>query len=262
MSENNQNEGILVPGESAEVEARARASGWVSKDEFDSNPNNSGKKWRPADEFIERGELFDTIKSLKSEIHSVKKDFQVLAQHHRDVAKTEYERALKDLRAQRNIAAEEGDTKTVVEISDRIDELRESQRTQVSDNKNVQGTHPAFTSWVNDNSWYATDPALRGAADGVAQAYINSNPGAPFENVLEHVTKTIKKEFPNKFQSSQSRAPAVESGNVSSNAGGKKSKISKADLSDEERDVMRTLVRRGVLTEQEYLDDLAKVKGL
>lgn len=260
MSEQNQNEGILVPGESAEVEARARESGWVSKEEFESNPNNQGKKWRPAEEFIERGELFDTIKSLKSEIYSVKKDFQVLAQHHKKVAQIEYERALNDLKAQRAEAAREGDTEAVVEISDKMDELKEKHQTQKQENTNVNGQHPAFGPWVQENSWYATDPAMRGAADGIAQAFIQANPGAPFENVLEHVEKQVKKTFSHMFNS-KPKAAAVESGN-NSGTSSKKSKLTKADLSSEELDVMRTLVRRGDFTEQEYLDDLAKIKGL
>lgn len=261
MTQENQNEGILVPGEGAEIESRARESGWVSKDEFESNPNNQGKKWRPADEFLERGELFDTIKSLKNEIHSVKKDFHTLAQHHKKVAQVEYERALKDLKAQRAEAAREGDTEAVVNISEQLEELRETHQAQKVEATNNSLQNPAYTAWVQENSWYVSNPAMRGAADGIAQAYLQTNPGAPFEDLLKHITKEVKQTFSHMFKS-QTKAAAVESGTNSGGSTSKKSKLTRADLLPEELDVMRTLVRRGDFTEQEYLDDLAKIKGL
>lgn len=262
MEQNQQNEnvGILIPGEAAEVESRARSQGWVSKEEFEADERNVGKKWRPADEFVERGELFDTIKSLKGEIHSIKRDFNLLAQHHKDVAKVEYDRALKDLKAQRAEAAEEGDTKTVVEISDKIEELRETYKEQKQEHTPSNGTvHPAFTAWLNDNSWYTTDPALRGAADAVAKEYISVNSQSSFEDVLNHVSAEMSKKFFAK--TSKPKVTTVESGSNGSSA--KKGKLTKADLSDDEREIMRTFVKRGVFAnEQEYIDELAKVKGL
>ena len=56
-------------------------------------------------------------------------------------------------------------------------------------------------------------------------------------------------------------APSVEGGTNGASSQ-KKSKFSKADLSDMERDIMRTMVARKVMTEQEYVDELAKAKGL
>ena len=252
------NQGILIPGEAAEVESRARAQGWVGKEEFDADERNAGKKWRPAEEFLERGELFDTIKSLKGEIHSIKRDFNLLAQHHKDVAKVEYDRALKDLKAQRAVAAEEGDTKAVVEISDKIDELREDFKDQQQENKPVAGVHPAYAEWLKDNSWYTSDAALRGAADGLAQDYLRLNPNSSFEEVLSFVSSQINSKFINK---PKAKAATVDSG--TNGVGGKKAKLTKADLSDDEREIMRTFIKRGVFAnEQEYIDELAKVKGL
>lgn len=252
--------GILIPGERAEVEDRARGQGWVSKEEFEADARNAGKKWRPAEEFLERGEFLSTIKSLKHEVLSIKRDFSILAQHHKDVAKVEYERAIKDLKAQRVQAAEEGDTRAVVDIQDQIDELKENYAAQKESHQkdSPNAPHPAYVSWVSENSWYDTDPALRGAADSVARAYMQKNPSSPFEEVLDHVSREMSKYI----QKPKPKAAFVESGSNGAITG-KKAKLTEADLSEEERDVMRTFIKRGVFkNKQEYIDELAKVKGL
>lgn len=256
-----ENQGIIIPGEQIDLENRARDQGWVSKEEFDADERNHGKKWRPAEEFIERGELFDTIKSLKGEIHSIKRDFNLLAQHHKDVAKIEYDRALRDLKTQRAVAAEEGDTKAVVEISDKIDELKEGYAETKQEHKTSNGQHPAYTEWLKDNSWYTSDVALRGAADGMAQEYIKLNPNSSFEDVLAHVSSEMTKKFLKRETPSRPKSATVDSGTNGNHA--KKAKLSKADLSDDEKEIMRAFIKRGVFaTEQEYMDELAKVKGL
>lgn len=260
MEENlNQNDGILVPGENAEVESRARSEGWVSKEEFEANEKNVGKKWRPADEFLERGEIFNTMKSLRHELVSIKKDFTALAEHHKKVAKTEFENAVKALKEQRKIAAEEGDTAAVVQISDKLEDIKEAFKEEQVANAPQQGVHPAFPVWIEENPWYQSDPELRGAADAAAQAYVLKNPNSPFEDVLDYVSKRIKEKF-------MKTEPKPRAATVESASGGiptkQKGKITKADLSDEEKEVMTMLVKRKVVTEEEYMNELAKVKGL
>lgn len=251
-------EGILVPGEQAEVESRARTTGWVSKDEFDSNPDNAGKKWRPADEYLERGEIFNTMKTLRGELGSLKKDFNSLVQHHKEVAAVEFKRALETLKQQRAIAAEEGDTKAVVEYSDQIDELKDQHKVQVEQNKTQGGVHPLFPLWIEENPQYVSDPQFKSTADAYASAYIMQNPGSPFEDVLEYVNNKLAQKFPK--EGKKTVIPTVEgsSGGIPK----KSAKFTKADLSDEEREVMRAFVKRGVLTEDEYVTELAKRKGV
>lgn len=263
MSEQNQlpNEdpGIIIPGERADIESKARNQGWVSKEEFDSDERNVGKKWREAEEFLERGEFLTTIKSLKHEVAAMKRDFTLLAQHHKDVAKVEYEHAIKDIKAQRAQAAEEGDTKAVVELSDQLDELKaDYNKVKEEHAKNGGTVHPAFSAWLEDNTWYQSDPALRGAADGLAQEFLQRNKNAPFEEVLTYISEKMT----TFLSKPKPRAASVEGGSRQPSQG-KKAKLTRADLNAEELEVMTALVRRKVFdSEQEYIDELAKVKGL
>jgi hypothetical protein len=251
-------EGTLIPGESAEVEHRARSTGWISKEEFDENPDNVGKKWRPAEEYLERGEIFNTMKSLRGELSGLKKDFNSLAQHHKEVAAIEYKRALETLKSQRATAAEEGDTKLVVEYSDKIDELKDSHQQQVEMNKKEGGVHPLFPKWIEENPQYVSDPEYRAVADAYASSYLMKNPGTPFEDVLNYVNEKLQTKFPT-GGTKKTGIPTVESG---SGIPRKTTKFSKADLSEEEREIMNTFVhKRKIMTEEEYMSELAKRKG-
>lgn len=253
-----------------EVEQQASTKGWKPEKEWDSTKG----RWRPAQEFLDRGELFDKISSLKSEIYNLKKDYNLLADHHRKVSKIEYEKALKTLKSERTKAAEEGDTAAVVKLSEQIDELKDTQ----ADTPPIQ-SQPILTQqmeeWVGANPWYRTDPELRVAADALGQAYVANNPGVPFEKVLDYVGKRVVDLHPEKFPSkskSKPSAPTVEgttnapaSGPSSSTA--KSKQLRESDLSEDERKVMRTLIQRkafGNITETEakkkYLDELAAVR--
>lgn len=258
--------------ELSDTEQLAVAKGWKPQAEWD----NSKGRWRPAQEFLDRGELFDKISSLKTEIYNLKKDYNLLADHHRKVSKIEYEKALKDLKAKRATAAEEGDTAAVVEISDQIDELKDTQ----ADNTPPVQAQPILTQqmeeWVGANPWYRTDPELRVAADALGQAYFANNPGVPFEKVLEYVGKRVVDLHPEKFPSKSKpkpSAPAVEgttnapASGPSSTSTAKGKQLRESDLSEDERKVMRTLIQRkafGNITEaeakQKYLSELASVR--
>jgi len=256
--------GIIIPGEATDIEQRARSQGWSSEEEFKADPKNEGKKWRSADEFLERGELFDTIKSLKHELTGIKRDFNNLATHHQKVAKTEYERALATLREQRANAAKEGDTEALVEISDKIEELKDDFQSQRAENASTATQpHPAFQPWLQENSWYAQDEELRAIADVQAKKYYAANPNPPFEEVLKHVSKYVK----DKYLAPTKRTAAAVEGSTPSGSTTKKGKLTKADLNPMELDIMKTLISRKVdgkpfMTEQEYLDEVARAKGL
>ena len=71
-------------------EAQAREQGWRPKEEFEGDAS----KWRPAKEFIERGELFGKIDSMGKELKETRKALKMLQEHHSKVRETEYANAL------------------------------------------------------------------------------------------------------------------------------------------------------------------------
>ena len=58
-------------------ESEAREQGWKPKEEYEGDP----EKWRPAKEFVERGELFGKIDVLGRELKETKKALKLLQEH-------------------------------------------------------------------------------------------------------------------------------------------------------------------------------------
>ncbi|MEX0932328.1 MAG: hypothetical protein WDZ61_00340 [Parcubacteria group bacterium] len=263
-------EGSREEHEPSETEQKAMSQGWVPKDQWD----DSKGPWRSAEQFVDRGELFDKINSLKTEIYNIKRDYNLLADHHRKVSETEYKRAFENLKQERSKAAEEGDTAAVVKYSDQIDELKEQQRQDAPKQVSQSVLTTQMQEWVSKNAWYNNDPELRTAADSLGGGYAQANPGVPFEKVLEYVTERVTKLYPEKFPSKRAKpngAALVEGTtnhpNPSVSGSRSKGKLSEADLSQDERKVMDTLIKRKVFgnipesdAKKRYLDDLAKVR--
>ena len=75
-------------------EQQAREQGWRPKEEYEGDP----EKWRPAKEFVERGELFGKIDHMGKELKETRKALKMLQEHHSKVKETEYNNALKELK--------------------------------------------------------------------------------------------------------------------------------------------------------------------
>lgn len=256
-----------------DFELRASEKGWVPEDEWEGDPTD----WRPAKEFLDRGELMDRISSqtrqlerYSSEVQDLKSGLKVLAEHNKKVAKLEYEKAMKDLKGKKAEALSYGDHDTVVELDEQIDELKESKKEIEEVEEKPQDKrsepHPDVIKWMGDNSWYNTNMIMQGAADAIAKQYLSQNPKAQEDpvQVLEYVTKEIRKEFPDKFSTKRKPAgvpdPSSSGGSRSSASGTKKHSVK--SLSTEQRKIAKKFADTGVMTEQEYVDQLVELGEL
>lgn len=192
------------------VEDKARSMGWVPKEEFKGDP----ERWRPAEEFVERGEnilpiLKERNEKLTSDIQELKSTMSELRQFYSKSEQRQYERALKDLKKRQKAAVEEGDTEAFSEIDKEIEAL----------NKDVQETkekptNPAYDKWVAENHWYLNDPELHAYADSMGQYLAQTKPHiANSPAVFDEIKKLVKKQFPDKFDNPARKGPStVESG--------------------------------------------------
>lgn len=290
----NTNEGIVVPGESqgsslnpGVYEEQARKKGWKPLDEFKGNEAD----WVDAKEFLGREKLYDKIKDLKGDLHrqQVRHD-KTLEEISHHMAKTEeraFERAKKELQAQRREAMRNEDPDKVEKIEADLEQLEKDRQAAIKAVPKVQqnsGPTPAFQEWQSGNQWFKLGstgmPENEMTSDAIAigTGYAAANPNLSHAQVLEHVSKKIKQMYPNEFESTdtsasqpQRKQPLVESasgGNRNSGAASKKLKVSKSDLTDDQQRIMTTIVRSGVLKakaeknkvsqEQQYLMDLAE----
>lgn len=234
-------------------EDEARAQGWRPKEEYEGDPT----KWRDAKSFVERGELFGKIDSMGKELKETRKALKLLQEHHTKVKETEYKRAVDELKALQKRHLEEGNSDGYLETTDLLTDLKAEQKAREA----VAQVTPAqpdqrFVSWVNDNKWYSADAELREYADVVGMGYAQKNPHLDPEDVLKFVTAQVKTRFRDKFVNPNRTKPsAVEGASTQSSNKGT------FELSDEERKVMNTFIRSGVMSKEEYIAEVKKMRG-
>lgn len=234
-------------------ESQAREQGWRPKDEYEGDPN----KWRPAKEFVERGELFGKIDHMGKELKETRKALKMLQEHHSKVKETEYTNALRELKALQKRHLEEGNSDGYLETTELLTDLKAEQKARevVTQNTPAQ-PDPRFLSWTQENKWYQTNAEMREYADTVGMGYANRNPGIDPEDVLQFVTKEVKARFKDSFVNPNRSKPSSVEG-ASAPAANKGS----FELTDDERRTMNTFVRAGVMTKDEYIAEVKKMRG-
>lgn len=244
----------------SDIEQRALDMGWRPKEEFDGSEDD----FIDAKEFVRRKPLFEKIENQNKQIKAVTKALEEFKAHYSKVEETALKNALAQLKAERKQALSEGDGDRFEVLDDKI----KSVETQVEKVKlaaespivQEESAAPAeFTRWVSKNSWYDNVSYMRKFADEVGVKFapdVASGRMSPDE-VLREVEKQVRKEFPHKFTNpNKASAPDVESSRPSS---GKRDSF-ESQLSDQERKVMNDFVRNKIMTKEEYLADLKKIK--
>jgi len=248
-----------APQEPSAVEKRALEMGWRPKEEFDGEEED----FIDATEFVRRKPLFEKIDSVGKELRETRKALKALQEHHAKVKEAEFKHALEQLRNEKKQALEEGDADKLIDIDERIADAKvrqvQEERQQV---QAAQAPHPNFVQWVQKNTWYKEDAELRAISDQIGAAYAVANPDVEPDQVLKYVEGRVKKLYPDKFRNpNKDRPSAVEGRTTSTASKSKGDSISDYPLTDEERKVMMSFVRQGVMTKEEYITDLQRVKG-
>lgn len=236
------------------IEAEARAQGWVPKEEYTGDP----EKWRGPKEFVERGELFGKIDHMGKELKETRKALKMLQDHHTKVRETEYNRALTELKALQKKHLEEGNSDGYLETTELLTDLKAEQKAREVVQQNVPNQpDPRFINWVSANKWYEKDAEMRKYADTLGAGYAASNPGIDPEEVLQYVTKEVRTRFSTKFVNPNREKPSTVEG-ASTGAANKSS----FELTDDERKVMNTFVRAGVMSKEDYIAQVKQMRGV
>lgn len=240
----------------SEDEQRAMEQGWRPKEEFAGDT----KKWVSAEEFLRRGELFEKIDGMGRDLRETKKALKMLQAHHEQLRETELKQAMQSLKEEKKQAYEDGNHERLVEIDDQLLNLRESVKAEkVANQQQAMQPDPRFVHWVEQNSWYTQDEELRGFGDEIGVAYARMHPEKDPDEVLHYVEKRVRTAFPEKFTNPNRTRPSTVSTGTTPRT------VKSGDdyqLTDDERRVMNTFVRQGIMTKEEYITDLKKVKGV
>ena len=255
-------------------EAAARERGWVSQDEWDGDAG----EWVDHREFNRRGEFMQHISSqtrkIKSQEHKIdrlEEAIATLGEHNKKIREQEYNNALRDLRKAKADALHLDDHDTVVEVDEQIMDLKAAKAAADSDDTGDKRKGPTadqvalqrqIDGWVSDNPWYEKDVILRGAMDSVVSDTVARNPqlAGDFDALMDLAKKTIKKEFPHKFNSKRVRHGAIDGAPPKR---GSNSKYTEKHLDTEQRKIAHTMVKAGAFESvQEYVDQLAALGEL
>lgn len=242
--------------EISEIELKAREMGWKPAEDYD-DPDH----FIDAEEFVRRKPLFDKIDSVNRELKETKKALRALQDHHAKVREAEYSRALAELKDKKKQILADGDADALIEIDEQIMDLKAEEKVaKTTQAEEANKPHPNFINWVNKNAWYAQDAELRAFADAIGISYARENQEKSPDEVLDYVARRVKQTFKDKFRNqNQTKASAVEgsSGTARRNS----SHEDDFELSDEERKIMNTFVRSNVMSKEEYIAELKRVKG-
>lgn len=235
------------------VESQAREHGWVSQEEWEANPDNKGKVWRSAREFVERGEMIGEIRSVKSQMESLRNTMrETMDQQAKAIRKQLEEKYRKDFES----AVDDGDKVKAAKAADELAKLND-EPAPVDD-----GVAKAVESFKSRNKWFnesSTDPVDREMTD-MAMAYdfaLHKQGMGDTAARLAEVERRVQKAFPEKFGNpNRSRASTVETpGRVG--RPGKKTLPSLDSLGADFQNVGKKMVRQGVFkSEAEYVQSL------
>lgn len=246
------NDGIAIEGERTpapqvtaepaqaagdDIESKARSQGWVPQDEWRGDP----EKWRPADEFVKRGEellpvalersrtaerkaqelearLAAKERETEEKLARLERMSTTALQRQREQLENAYRHAMRE-------AVTSGDTQ-------RFDQLERDRTTAVADfdkqfveqaQPQRQPGQPAplppeierqVSSWVQQNEWFNRDPELNQVAQIAHQRLLREKPGLSIAENLAETAKYVRQRYPDKFGTSERQiiAPMVESG--------------------------------------------------
>lgn len=245
------------------TEEVAYNQGWRPKTEFQGDPED----WRPAREWLERGEFLSKIKRMGREMDDMKRGYHNLYQMHLQSVKEANQTALARLRAERKAAHEDGDIDKVEELNEQISDMKAATRQEVQHVQQNQqrGPSPEYLEWIARNRWYETDEEMRVYADAyVLRILEKEGPQAPTE-FGHKIEQAIRKQFPHKFKRVVG-PPDPDGGGAKSGSNGNSTKHDKfaeieKSMSATERNIMETFVKQKLMTRDEYLKDYADARS-
>jgi len=195
-------EEIVAP---EEIEQKAAAMGHMTQEEWTAKGRDP-EKWRPASEFVERGEnlmpiLKERLKHQTNEIAEMKETMKQLHGHFLQAEQTAerrgWENAIAKVTAMQRTAAENTD----VEEFDRLETEKYRLLNKPPEVKTVPEETPAFKTFKTKNEWYGDQDHEEATvyADGIGMRFKQKNPDATLKQVFEEVEKKVKTRFPEMF---------------------------------------------------------------
>lgn len=265
MSEGEVDVQDVVDQQPSESEVKARRLGWLPQEEFQGNP----EQWRDADSFLKRGEeihgfmkadiekLHTTVAQRDRELQELRASMEEFRKFHNETAERAYKRAIDELKQLKAEAVNQGDGSRVVELDDEIAQLKEAQKKPVIEEKKAApAPSREYEDWLPQNRWFVEDAELNQLAESFGEVLMLKHPELKGKAFLDEITKRVKRAAPEKFENPNRNFAAV-SGNGDNRPAAKKTKKSYEALPDEAKRECDNFVRKGWLTQEQYVKEYA-----
>lgn len=259
--------------EVSEVETQARAQGWVPKEEFRGNETD----WIEAEVFVQRGKEINPIlrknneritkelEATKRQMEELKKtteEFKVFQKEAFERKIQKYTEEIAELKDLKRKAVTEGDGDLVVELDDKIDELKAEQAkasTPKQEEKTTETVSPEvqadIEAWITTNSWYKTDARMQTATDAIAASLKKQHPFLVGKEFLDKVDLELAEMFPPEKLGKKIRPRTPVEGASNGGASSKGSKSEYNSLPPEAKAACDKFVKQGILTREQYVAD-------
>jgi chromosome segregation ATPase len=215
------------------------------------------------------------IDGLEGTISELKVGVEEIRQHNERVYKAQVsklQQELDTLKASRKQAIEEGDVDEVEQIEKKMAQVQEAAHaaqpaaTPNVNQRQLEEDTKAFNSWAEKNTWFNQDPEMTHTAQALAIDY--QNKGLPYKAMLRKVSKDMTDIYADFFEANQTMADVKDTRKAPPSPEGSTprtratSKFSKSDLTPEQRETMKRFIKMGVMTEAQYIEDLAAIGGI
>jgi len=222
-----------APAIDADVEREARNLGWVGKEEFRGDPG----KWRPAEEFLDRGKrilpivlkdnerLQRNLDRVKDELKEIRQSTKEIVEFHTQAAKREYERGRREIEAKIEAATANADTNAVRAEMQNLDALNKQHIPAAPKTETTQTkpqVDPEMAAWIEKETWFNRDRALNGFAIDVYEQIQREKPGLTTAETLAETKKRTVDKFPEKFGINPARDGVVAVGTPTGGTSGRK----------------------------------------
>lgn len=245
------------------IEDLASQIGW--------NPNHEGEdKVDAATYILKSREIQETMrdnnKDLKNQLSTMQSSIESLKEHNENVYRADVRRMqaeVEALKREKRSAVELADVEKVDAIDKKIDNITKDLATPKQPTE--APANPIYDEWIKDNQWYLTEPDMAQFAETVAQQYN----GAPLDRIYNLVRAKVAEVFPEKFESKPAVTPKTEVTKpvgpkspveAPTKSGNNKSTFTKADLTTDQLAIMNQFVKTGVMSEDQYIKDIAKMQ--
>lgn len=243
------------PSEPNPIEDKARSSGWVSKEEWESSGKDPDQ-WVDAGEFVRRAPLFQELKEHKRRNKDLEKRLDDVAQYAAKAEEIGRQRALKELDQKRKEAITLGDVEAFEEADNEYQKLQLEKVAPPEPAVKKEDEQPQYPPEVvefakRNERWFDKDVAM--TAYAVEQTRRYRMAGDEMSEAMSKAEADVKREFAHKFINPKKDQPSA----VAQGSGEQRpQKHGYSSLNSAQRAVFATL--KNVMTLDEYIDGLKK----